>query len=775
MPIRPQEVLGREAECATVLEHLARGAQLVTLVGPGGAGKTTLATLIVERARTLFPGGVVWVGLGGAEDADGVLHAVHTALGSSGPDGIAHGLARAGRVLTVLDAFDAPRAGAEDLLAKWLAAAPDAAWLVTSRRAVGLFAAGVEQVVHVRGLAESDAVALFARRMRAVDAVAPQVMDGEAQRQLTALLERLDRLPLAIELAAARVAHLGAEAMPLIARDPLALTQDVADEERHRGMHATIAWSVTRLPPHAAAMLSAVSLFRGAFDLAAAATVAAVDEGAAARALSVLIDHNLAFRTPAGVRLFDTVRAYGERSVPASALEAQRQRLLDLVTRTSFGLFHGDARAARIALEAASEDLFAAFHSACAEPHPEAALAAATFALGLSRLSESHDPATTERLVSQAVLALEHHGGPQDLLDDARSALLAARARVRYLHGSSAAGANDAALALLWARSRESRREALLTACLLDRETGQSDRSIQRAHEVIALSVGNHELAGAKVQLASSLFVAGRHDEAHDAYLGASALARDCGARRIEALAIANLGYLAFERGDLDTAELRLAAAFELFAQIDDPLLVRKFEIIAAMTAFARGRFDDARRHAESVASAARVHGDREGLVRSALVLARLDRQDGDPARARARLEDALALARLSGNARGADELVAELAAGASAVSSPCLRIGRGAYWFEVEGIGRVELATRAPLRRVLAFMAERRATTPGLPASTHELAAAGWPGERMQAEAAQDRVYTAVGTLRKLGLGGVLARRDGGYVLDPAMPALIL
>lgn len=56
--------------------------------------------------------------------------------------------------------------------------------------------------------------------MRAVDVVAPLVMDGEAQRQLTALLDRFDRLPLAIELAAARVAHLGAEAMPLIARDP---------------------------------------------------------------------------------------------------------------------------------------------------------------------------------------------------------------------------------------------------------------------------------------------------------------------------------------------------------------------------------------------------------------------------------------------------------------------------------------------------------------------------------------------------------------------------
>lgn len=775
MPIRPQEVLGRDAECATVLEHLARGAPLVTLVGPGGAGKTTLASLIVERARPLFPGGVVWVGLGGVEDADGALHAVHTAFGARGHDGVAHGLARAGRVLTVLDAFDAPRAGVEDLLLKWLAAAPDAAWIVTSRRAVGLFAAGVEQVVHVRGLAEVDAIALFTRRMRAVDAVTPRAMDGEAQRQLIALLERLDRLPLAIELAAARVAHLGAEAMALIARDPLTLTQEVADEERHLGMHATIAWSVTRLPPHAAAMLSAVSLFRGAFEVAAAATVAGVDEVAAARALSVLVEHNLAFPTPSGVRLFDTVRAYAEGSAPASAMEAQRRRLLDLVTRTSFGLFYGDARAARVTLEAASEDLFAAFHNACAEGHTEAALAAATLALGLSRLTESHDPATTERLVSQAVLALEDHGGPRADLDDARAALFSARARVRYLHGASAAGANDAALALVWARSREARREALLTACLLDRETGQRDRSIARAHEVVALSLGTHELAGAQVQLASSLFVAGRHDAAHDAYLAASALARDCGARRIEALSIANLGYLAFERGDLDTAELRLAAAFALFEAIGDPLLVRKFEVVAAMTAFARGRFDDARRHAESAASAARVHADREGHVRSALVLARLDRRDGDPARARARLEDALALARLHGNTRGADELVAELAAGASAVSSSCLRIGRGAYWFEVEGVGRVELATRAPLRRVLAFMAERRAAAPGSPASTHELAAAGWPGERVQAEAAQDRVYTAVGTLRKLGLGGVLARRDGGYVLDPAVPTLVL
>jgi len=103
------------------------------------------------------------------------------------------------------------------------------------------------------------------------------------------------------------------------------------------------------------------------------------------------------------------------------------------------------------------------------------------------------------------------------------------------------------------------------------------------------------------------------------------------------------------------------------------------------------------------------------------------------------------------------------------------LRVGRGAYWLEAPDQTRTDLATRAPLRRLLAFLVERRLASPGTASTTLELAAQGWPGERIQPEAAGDRVYTAIGTLRRLGLGGVLVRRDGGYTLDPSLPAVVL
>jgi hypothetical protein len=100
----------------------------------------------------------------------------------------------------------------------------------------------------------------------------------------------------------------------------------------------------------------------------------------------------------------------------------------------------------------------------------------------------------------------------------------------------------------------------------------------------------------------------------------------------------------------------------------------------------------------------------------------------------------------------------------------PELKVGPEARWFEAPGAERVNLGRRGPLRRVLLRLTEARSENPGTGLPVDDLIAAGWPGERMQYEAALARVYTTVQRLRALGLKELLITRDDGYLLDAAV-----
>lgn len=99
-----------------------------------------------------------------------------------------------------------------------------------------------------------------------------------------------------------------------------------------------------------------------------------------------------------------------------------------------------------------------------------------------------------------------------------------------------------------------------------------------------------------------------------------------------------------------------------------------------------------------------------------------------------------------------------------------CLRVAAGAEWFQLGDRERVVLETRIPLRRLLLGLVQLRASSPTSVLPVTAAFAAGWPGERATPTAAAMRVYTAVHTLRRLGLRGVLVRRRRGYVLDCAV-----
>jgi predicted ATPase len=240
LPVPATEFLGREAELQAVGRLLRRGdVRLVTLMGPGGTGKTRLALQAAVQATDEFPDGIVWVGLAPLRDPALIPSAVAQALeireepGRSLIDVLAERLAGARRLL-VLDNAEHLLPGIASIVTR-LRDCGGPTLILTSRERLNLQG---EHVWAVPPLGEPDAVALFTARARAVDAsFAPSLAASE-------LCKRLDNLPLAIELAAARTAVFTPEQLLARLGQRLLLLKGARDADpRHQTLRATIGWS----------------------------------------------------------------------------------------------------------------------------------------------------------------------------------------------------------------------------------------------------------------------------------------------------------------------------------------------------------------------------------------------------------------------------------------------------------------------------------------------------------------------------------------------------
>ncbi|HEU0335417.1 MAG TPA: adenylate/guanylate cyclase domain-containing protein [Gaiellaceae bacterium] len=210
LPVPATPFLGREAELERLVELATLpGARLLTLTGPGGSGKTRLALQLAGALADDRPGGVFWVPLAPLRDPSLVPTAIAGGVGvvpepgSSLEEVIAERLARTATVL-LLDNCEHLLDGVAAVVAPLLAAAPSLLVLATSREPLGI--AG-EREAPVEPMTLDDAVQLFAERARGIR---PQFEPDEA---VAAIVERLDRLPLAVELAAARVRTLSPSAL----------------------------------------------------------------------------------------------------------------------------------------------------------------------------------------------------------------------------------------------------------------------------------------------------------------------------------------------------------------------------------------------------------------------------------------------------------------------------------------------------------------------------------------------------------------------------------
>jgi tetratricopeptide (TPR) repeat protein len=894
----PTRFVGRRRELSELRTLLTEGS-FVTVVGPPGIGKTRLAcelglALLDEYVHA---GGAWRVDLAEARDVDAAIAGIAKTLAL--PSSAA--LSARGSTLVVLDAPEACAAPLAKAVARWSREAPLVKWVAASRSRMGVEG---ELVLELGPLPTRpgpgaaggipDAVWLFVDRARGASAEANAVLDDRTAREVHELVRRLEGMPLAIELAAARTDLLTPAQLAVQAGACLDIPGPHAKDARHAALREAMAQTWSTLVPWQQRALSQLGVFAGAFDAQAAAFV--LDEEAGRSAADVVASlHERAVLT-----------ACARPDEPWQVRHALHASLRDYV-RERWGDAERDAieRHARYYVECGLE--FAERHDASGDPEAFAGIAAEMEELLVAHRRMLGRDASGAELALGAALSLAPllasvgaHPLRLQLLDDAlraaeresadpdlRARALESRADARIALAEQEAAGEDLAKAVTAvaplerpaANARVLRalgalaasqgktveaRERLGQACRIARDAAHGREHGRALAEFARVEVleGAADEARATIDAALELHVAAgdRRFEAtsyafkaamahaagdlHEARASAQralAASRDLGDRRTEADALARMAVLAHEADPPETAldlyaralaahheigalraEARLLGrqaalllstgddegaravytrALAVMREHDDDLPGQALVLAGLGALEARAGSVDLARGALARATAC-LEGIDDRPVRAALhlwrghvetALARRALADGDAEHAR-RLADAAAKRLDEATARGGDpnggsdlrvaavalrQSIAALAGDGARVQGPASTDGpppdapadalvvcaRG-RWFRAPGGDVVSVARWRPLQRLLERLAQRREIAPGEPLTVDALVAAGWPGERMLAKAGATRVYTAIASLRRLGLREVLAREDGGYVL---------
>ena len=360
LPVPATPFLGREDELAELVARPSEpGVRIVTLTGPGGSGKTRLSLQLAAELSDAYRDGVWWVPLAPLSGGELVASAVAGVLdveeesGRTVADSIAATLERK-RLLLVLDNCEHVVHAAAELVATVVRSCPDVLVVATSREPLAV--AG-EHVYPVLPLAADDAFELFHARARAAGA---RLDVASTHAIVTELCARLDNLPLAVELAAARAGVLPPAALleRLATRlDVLAGPRDA--EERQRTLRAAIAWSYDLLDEHEQELFRRLGVFVGGASLPAIEAVCEADlEDLLSVASKSLVRHG---SLPDGDEpryfMLETIREFAaERLVESGELELLRERHADWFEdlARSFVLPESAERLARFELDLAN-------------------------------------------------------------------------------------------------------------------------------------------------------------------------------------------------------------------------------------------------------------------------------------------------------------------------------------------------------------------------------------------------------------------------------------
>jgi predicted ATPase/class 3 adenylate cyclase len=576
LPTQPTPLIGREREVAEVLD-LIRSRRVVTLTGAGGSGKTRLGLQAAAELVDEFKDGVFWVSLAALTDAQLVLPTIATTVGAK--DKAAHFVDEK-RMLLLLDNLE-QILGCAPALAELLRSCPNLRLLVTSRAPLRI---NGEQEYEVLPLPEADAIELFTQRARQVKP------SFEADEHVARICRRLDGLPLAIELAAARIRLL----LPRQILDRLGgsldlLTSGARDlPARQQTLRATIAWSYELLEEEKKKLFGRLAVFAGSFDLEAAQAVC----DAELDTLEGLMDSSLLRRTQeARFFLLETIAEYAREFCPApdevsELRERHRRFFLALAEAEELRIRGPDGRLALDRLDADHSNLQSAIRTALADGRTDLAL----------RLAGSLHPfwyhrghfAVARTLIEEALAV------PAVVAPDVRIKALGAAAEFAVLNGDyertrslleerlALCKRHDVArlastltlLGHLAFHEGDLRASARLYAQALDleQESPSADSWLDRA---VALS----NLGWAQLQL-------GQLDKAEKTLEDgvADALAHGNAVTRCRLLN--NLARVAFERGEDERAKMLTRESLELLRELRDEQAVEEcFDILACVMA----------------------------------------------------------------------------------------------------------------------------------------------------------------------------------------------
>jgi predicted ATPase len=663
LPSLRTRLIGRERELEAVKRLLASdGVRLLTLTGAGGSGKTRLALQVLAEVADASPGGIYFVALASIADPAGVASALAQALGlrytggkalsEALPDHVR--LAIGSRALLFLDNFE-HLLSAAPLVTALVEASRSLKVLVTSREALRVYGEreypvpplavpDLERPASLDELSRIPAVALFVERAAAVR---PDfVLEPRTVPAVTEICARLDGLPLAIELAAARVRTLSPDAvLARLGRRLDFLTGGPRDlPARQQTLRRTIDWSHDLLGPSEQKLLRRLSAFAGGFTLEGAEAVANTRRDLGTDVLegvASLVDKCLVVRAGRGLdddrfSMLETTREYGLEKLAASGESEATQQ-----AHAAYCLVL--AEEGNQAFSSAEE---AAWLSRCDREQDN-------FRAALDWLTQTRRAEWARRLGA----ALFRYWDGRELLVEGYERL----ENVRRLE----------------ADTNRSGLQALVTsyvADLLNRSRGDGEASSALFEQALGIYLEVGDRRGIACQLSAlgvnSRFL-GEHGAARRWFEESLEVCRELGDRAETGAALSNLAGVVSALGDHGRARALLAEARSAFGEAGDEVGVAWSVDHLGDVARDEGRLDEARQLYREAEDRFGRLGDRWGMARCRSDMAALECGQGDHRKARSLYRDALSLFREVGHNTGVASVLEGLAVSSAGAGDP--------------------------------------------------------------------------------------------------------
>lgn len=652
LPAPVTSFIGR-TEAIAEIKRLLAAARLVTLTGPGGCGKSRLALQVATELTPIFPDGARWIDLAALTESALVAQVVAHALDipdqlDVSPFDAICAQVRTKRMLLLLDncehLIDAVARLAEPLLA----ACPDVQLVMTSREALNIDGETAWVVpplsiptgnATVTQLERSDAIRLFLDRAATI---APSfALTARNAPAIAQICTRLDGIPLAIELAAARIKVLDPEHIASRLDDVFRLLTVGRRTAlpRHQTLRAAVDWSYDLLAEQERVLLRRLGIFAGKFALETAEAVCAGDGIETADVLDILsrlVDKSLVMvierEDGTGYRLLETLRQYSLEKLAAAGEHA--------------------------CVFARQRDWFLALAEQGAE------LEDAAQGAWLSRFDAEYD---NLRAILRDTLAQGDVG--------AAARLCTALWRFWLIRGYLSEGRRWLEMALAGSvQPPPLRARALMSAAVLTTHLGEYDRAtalfgeslkLAQIHDAAGTAGESHYGLGTVTQIRGDYHASATHYEESLTYL------RAVGDRRGMALSLSSLGLTLLYQGELSRAVTACEDSLALFREIGDTRSLAGTLTNLGMIAIEQGDFAMAKvRCVESLSLRQRL-GDRGGMAHTTTFLGRIAVETGDLSGAAAYYRDALALRQQTGETEGIIAPIEGLAAVASDCGDP--------------------------------------------------------------------------------------------------------